>query len=207
MTGSKKTEYYPEELGGLNYPNRFMEQWNTKYRQLPITIWGQDIRHQSPPGWSYKLRTGACHMLSYEGEAPLGQGLNHLVWGPSTIDCGVYCQLLLWMAIRYLIGDKLFNELFDFKMGQFAKQDWDQPDKGTASSLLYFLYDNPLRAETSVSEPRTSIQIRSFFNHPDYLAKHPGGEGRLQNVIQIDNYYIIFDSLTPRNFLSAEELK
>lgn len=49
--------------------------------------------------------------------------------------------------------------------------------------------------------------MRAFFNHPRYLSKHPKGTGRLQNVIQIDDYLVTFRPGAPQNILSSEELE
>lgn len=208
LVGSDRVRYYGETLKGIHYPNPFTELWNQIYPQQPITVWDRDIRYQCPPSWSNDLKEFR-HVLSYQGEAPLSHGLNELLQGPTTLDCGMFCQLLLWMAIRYLIGDGLFNELFKFKKGQFIlTQNWDEPvnDVGTIGNLLYPFYDHPLQAP----ESQTRIHTKTVFNDEAYLAKHPGGEGRLHNVIQIDgynSYNIVFDPGAPRNILADAELE
>jgi hypothetical protein len=115
------------------------------------------------------------------------------------------------VAPAHGIGDELFNELFKFGKGQFTlTQTWDLPmnEVGTTGSLLYPFYDDPLHGKTTDSlESQTRIQTRTVFNHAAYLAKHPGGVGRLHNVTQIDGYNIIFDPVAPRNILSKTELE
>lgn len=103
IVGSDRVRYYGETLKGIHYPNSFTELWNQRYPQQPITVLDREIRHQCPPSWSNGLKDFR-HVLSYQGEVPLSYGLNELLQGPTTLDCGMFCQLLLWMAIRYLIG-------------------------------------------------------------------------------------------------------
>jgi len=136
-------------------------------------------------------------VLTYQGEAPLSKGLNELLQGPTTLDCGMWCQLLLWMAIRYLIGDGLFDKLFKFGKRQFTlTQNHYQPmnKAGTTGSLLYPFYDKPLHGKATDSlESQTRIQTRAVYGHTAYIAKHPGGEARLYHVTQINGDNIIFE--------------
>jgi hypothetical protein len=208
LNGPEKLKYYDNPLKGLHFPTTFTKIWNKAYPQLPITLWDQDIRWQCPPSWSNLLKDSR-HVITYLGEAPLSQGLNELLKGPTTLDCGMFCQLVLWMAIRYLIGDRSFDEIFKFEKGHFViTQDWDVPlnDTRTTGNLLHPFYDAPdeLKAHTSVSPAR--IRTRTFFNHIYYPYKHPGGVGRLQNVIQIDGYNIIFDPNGGETVLSTGQL-
>ncbi|KAJ5115557.1 hypothetical protein N7526_011438 [Penicillium atrosanguineum] len=206
IVGPGKEKYYTNTLKGLHYAESFTQLWNEKYPQQPITALEPDIKYQCPPGWSHKLNEDFRHVLTYEGGAPLGDGLNALVEGPTTLDCGMWCQVLLWMAIRYLVGDELFHQLFQFKKGEFAitqqsYQPMDSRCKG--GNLLYPLHDKPLLVD--VSETQTRIQILSVFNHPNYLKKHPGGMARLQNVVKIDDYNMVFEPGAHQNtFLDTE---
>lgn len=196
LSGPGRAKYYNNSLKGLHYPNSFTKLWNEKYRQEPITLWDQNIRRQCPSSWSNGLGQAGC-FLSHRGDGTLSQGLNHLLQGPTTLDCGMFCQLLLWMAIRYVIGDGRFDKLFNFEKGQFnITPSWE-------NSLLEPFYDHPLHSLQSQSR----IRIKTFYNHPKYLAKHPGGEEQLQNVIQIDADNITFDPTTSQNVLLATELE
>lgn len=71
-------------------------------------------------------------------------------------------------------------------------------------NLLYHFYDDDTRRVT-ILEPH--IVTKTVFNHPGYLAKHPGGSGRLENVTQIDDYNIVFDPETLQSVLSDAELE
>lgn len=105
--------YYNNPLKGLLYPTKFVELWNEAYPQHPITIWDQDIRRQAPPNWSSQLKHDSL-VLIYQGE-DVWQGINDLLRGPTTMDCGMVQQLLPWIGIRYLIGDRLCRQLFKFE--------------------------------------------------------------------------------------------
>jgi hypothetical protein len=210
LSGSKRVECYGHPVAGLHYANSFTAIWNKTYPQQPITVWDQNFRRQCPPSWSSGLREGLW-VLSYQGEAPLSQGLNELLQGPTTLDCGMFCQFILWMALRYLVGDTLFDELFKFQKGQFTlTQAWDEPinQLNSRGNMLYPFYDDPpfeMTTDSSQEEPR--IQTRTVFNHRTYPAKHPGGEALLHNGTRIDGEYMIFDPDAPKTILSRTELE
>uniref|UniRef100_A0A093X867 Putative Holliday junction resolvase n=1 Tax=Talaromyces marneffei PM1 TaxID=1077442 RepID=A0A093X867_TALMA len=208
LSGPERLKYFNEPFQGLHFSNSFTELWNKTHPQLPITLWDRDIRLRSPPSWSNELKESR-HVLAYHGEAPLSQGLNELLKGPTTLDCGMFCQLVLWMAIRYLIGDRLFGKLFKFEKGQFVlTQRWEVPidDTRTIGNLLYPFYDDPNDEETKDLDSQARIRTRTMFNHALYLFKHPGGVGRLQNVIQVDEYNIIFDPKAFQSLLSSSDI-
>ncbi|EHA21827.1 hypothetical protein ASPNIDRAFT_53663 [Aspergillus niger ATCC 1015] len=210
LVGPERVIYYDEPLKGLHYPDTFAELWNKANPQQPITVYDRDIRYQCPPSWSNGLKDNH-QVLTYEGEAPLGHGLNELLKGPTTIDCGMWVALLLWMGIRYLIGDDLFHAIFKFEKGGFIiTQNWDEPinKAGTVGNLLYPFYDSPsLHKIAYFWESQTRIQIKTIHNHESYLAKHLGGLRRLENVVQVDDDYIIFDPGAPQAILSRSGLE
>lgn len=192
----ERAKYYSGALKGLHLPNFFTELWNRTYTQHPITFWDRDIRYLCPPGWSYILEQ-THPVLQYEGEETSSQAFNILIRGPTTADCGMVCQIAPIMAIRYVIGDNLFDERFKFQNGQLRiQQNWDM-------SILEPFLDHPLHYINS--QPR--FQIKTFQNYPNYLGKHPGGEGRLQNIVQIDSSYLVFAQGGTQNILSGPELE
>jgi hypothetical protein len=196
LCGPARAKYYDNPLKGLRSANSFTKRWNETYPEEPITLWDRDIRHQCPASWTNALEGVRC-FLTYRGEGAPSQALNELIQGPTTLDCGMFCQLLLWMAIRYLVGDGLFDRLFEFGQGHFTlMQNWEE-------SPLFAFYDEP--SLLCGSEAR--IQTRTVFNHPEYLARHPGGESRLHNVTRIDGYNIVFDPDAPQNILSDKEIE
>jgi len=89
------------------------------------------------------------------------------------------------MAIRYLIGDALFNELIKFRKGEFIlTQVYYEFMSSLKSSgnLLYPFYDNPPSGiTTDTLQHETRIRTRTVFNHGTYPTEHPGGVARLHN--------------------------
>ena len=62
-----------------------------------------------------------------------------------------------------------------------------------------------LRPPSSEERPRT--QVRTVYNHPTYILKHPGDHARLYNVIQVDNDIIFFDPDAPKIIISEADLE
>ncbi|KFY69673.1 hypothetical protein V496_00031 [Pseudogymnoascus sp. VKM F-4515 (FW-2607)] len=172
LSGSERDKYYCNPLKGLHYPNSFTKLWNQKHPQLPLTLLDVDIRRPCPRTWFNGDKNGRL-VLIYHGDAPLSQGLNELIEGPSTLVCGIWCQLLMWMMIRYLIGDELFDRSFKFDKAPFTLTEiWETPmnDASTAGNLLHDFYDDPRYTTTDPSELERRIQTRTFFNHATYRA-------------------------------------
>lgn len=208
ICGADKAKYYDKSLEGLHYPTTFIELWNEANPKYPVTVWDQDFRRQCPAGWEHR-QEGACWVVRYLGAKPLSQGLNDFLRGPTTIDCGMFCQFILWMAIRYLVGDDLFDASFKFEAGDFVlTQSWiESPDsKDLTGNPLYWFYDAPHPRDTLQGvTTHQRIGTRTFFNHPAYLVKHLGGMDLLHNVTQIDGYNHIFHPAS-KNVLSDAEL-
>ena len=198
LTGQDRSAYYGNKLLGLHYANEYVQLWNNKYIKHPITMFDQDFRYQCPPDWSYKLMKSG-RSLVYIGEETLSQALNKLLQGPTTLNCGMWCQFVIWMAIRYLVGDHLFDRITMLPRGQFVI------GQAAIDGLLEPFLDNPM-ATTTNHELHTPMQILTVFNHPAYLAKHPNGEEKLQNTILIEDRYHIFDPGSP-NTVSKEILE
>ena len=193
-----------QSLCGLHYPASWIDHWDSQYPELATTIWDQDFHRQCPPSWSHSIQPSAW-VLAYEGDNPLTLALNELVKGPSTLDCGIFCQLIIWMALRWMLGDEQFNRTFKFDQRKFfLSHEWDRPTDGhTVGNLLFPFYDD-VRETTLYAETR--IRTRTVWNHASYLEKHPGGMARLQNVTQVDGRFYIFDPETLIRILSEEEL-
>lgn len=207
ILGPEKEKYYPNTLKGLHFPNSFTRLWNERHPQQPISALDAE-KYQCPPGWSNKLNKDFCQVLAYEEEGPLGPALNAVLAGPTQIDCGMWSQLAAVFMMRYVIGDELFHKTFRFKKGEFViTQQCYQPTDSRCKSgnLFYPFYDNPLLYNTLGTQPR--IEIMSVFNHPNYLKKHPGGMGRLQNVVKIDGYNLVFKPGAHQNIFSDMELE
>jgi hypothetical protein len=113
----------------------------------------------------------------------------------------------MWFAVRYVVGDDWFDKLFPFKESSFfLTQTFHSKlnKERTRGNLLHYFYD-AFPDETVETTSETNLQARTVYNHRSYLAKHPGGADRLQNIIQTGAKCIIFDPLGP-NVLSMEEL-
>lgn len=121
----------------------------------------------------------------------------------------MFCTLVVWFGIRYVFGDDWFDRLFPFETSYYIlTQKWQlrMEKDPTIGNLLYDFYDTYTdESPGSSSRIQTSIQIRTVYNHPLYLAKHPAGAARLENIIQIGDTCIIFNPLGS-NILSPEEL-
>lgn len=110
--------------------------------------------------------------------------------GPTVIDCGLWCQLALWMGIRYLVGDVLFDELIDLKETKFTLTcNYYGPisEDGTDGNLLSMYYDR-----ASAQDRPRAVLTKAIFNDPRYIYKHPGGMNRLENVVQVGDVVIAF---------------
>ena len=211
LCGSERERYYGNNsLKGLHYPNSFTKVWNETYRQLASDALDVDFKMQCPPSWSYGLKEDR-KVLAYQGDASLSQGLNDLFLGPTTLCCGMWCQLYLVMLIRGLAGDELFNRSFPFKKGQFTlTESWPEPmnDAGTIGNLLYDFYDDPWCAKmTDPPGSQRRIQTRTLWNHETYLRRHPGGDTQLHNCFKIDGEYYFFDPEARQNILSEAEFE
>jgi hypothetical protein len=115
------------------------------------------------------------------------------------------------MAIRYFIGDALFNELIKFRKGEFILTQVYYEFMSSLKSrgnLLYPFYDNPpYGITTDTLQHETRIRTRTVFNHGTYPTEYPGGVARLHNVTQIDGNYVVFAPGAPNNILSQTELE
>lgn len=203
IIGYKRSEYFLERWSGCNYPSAFENLWREMHPELPITVWDQGFGRQCPATWSSQIMKSR-HVLVYHHDGPLSQGLNELVIGPTGADCGmVMGELALWMGIRYVFGDEIFNRVFDNEEIFTLTQTWNETpsEDNTQGSRLYQFYD-------AVDGNRSiRIKARTLDNHRTYQLKHPGGCGRLQNAIEIDGQYLLFDPDASRKSLSFAEVE
>ncbi|KAL7903797.1 hypothetical protein GGI35DRAFT_465215 [Trichoderma velutinum] len=208
LCGPERAKYHSNPLKGLHYPNPFVDLWNQMHPELPFTFADRDIRFTCcPPSWTSEVKHNHW-VLRYTGVDFWGRGLNELVDGPTTLDCGMWCSVALLWGLRAVVGVKILRQRAQFAPGEFIlTQYWDEPmnSTGTKGNLLYRFYNYwpslPVRTISSIMQ--TSI----VYNHNAYLQKHPGGAGRLYNTIQIGDEYLIFDSTTHRSIVSLPELE
>lgn len=206
LCGPERVKYYVTPLKGLNYPTTFTQLWNETHPQCPITLWDQNIRRQCPAGWTNTLEDSDTRwVIRYNGDKPLSQGLNDFLCGPTTLDCGMFCQFILWMAIRYLVGDDLFDASFKFDKGGFVlTQAWDLPleSTGNLGNLLHPFYDD--FPGDVFSSHQKHIATKTSYNHANYLSKHPGGMDKLHNVTKIGEWNYILNPSAPSVLLDIE---
>ncbi|KAI5465196.1 hypothetical protein BGZ63DRAFT_402082 [Mariannaea sp. PMI_226] len=189
LTGPDRAKYFGK-LTGLHSPSSFLSAWNKEYRiklqpEIPLC----------PFSWAYVYSKGGRGLI-YTRDAAVTDGFPELLVRPVIIDCGVWRQLILWLAIWYLIGDETFNKVFSCKPREFTLM----PDH---DGLLRRFYDLP---EAGESQPQPNIQISTVYNDVTYPAKHPAGCERLQNVISINDVHFIFNPGGP-SILSVAELE
>lgn len=209
MTGPGRHKYYDSPLKGLHHLPSFLQLFNRMYPQHRISQREGDFG-LCPCDWTNKLdEEEKCWVLSYHGDQLFPRGIIELLVGPATLDCGMESQLKIWIALLLTVGSSVLQEVMPFEEGQFAlTQNWDIPmnETGTAGSLLHRFYDSPQTKPANQLTSQTRIHTGTVFNFRTYHAKHPAGIARLQNVIQIDEDYLIFDPTGSKNILSKPEL-
>ena len=179
-----KLRSYGHPLLGLHYSNEFVLLWNRHHADLQIGAHKSLLIH--PLIW--QVKTLHSHFsLGYFGPNP-AQALDTLIYGPTLIDCGIFCQLALWFGIRYVLGDRCFNQLFGqnwFFVTQLLYQGITDPcHPSTGNPLFSFL------TRTSIAP---ILKIVHLYNVAHYLIKHPGGTSQGHNCLVIDDRYFIFE--------------
>ncbi|KAJ6016430.1 hypothetical protein N7540_011021 [Penicillium herquei] len=207
VIGPERHKYFENALAGLHYPPSFAELWNQIYPQQRIDSL---FFAACPPGWSSDIED-CCLDLAYREGKSASQGLNRFLRGPTTLDCGMGCQIFILMGIRFMVGDDLFDRWCRFELGILAiRQQCYKPASplNKVGNPLFYFFDMPVPDDTrNTLGSQARIRMRAFFNHRRYLAKHPKGTARLENVIQIDNNCILFRPGAAQSILSEEELE
>ena len=198
IIGCQRPKYFETPWSGLRYPAEIEELWCQTYPHLSRVAMEENFGWVCPQTWSYTFEDNTC-TLTYCGSAPLSQGFNEAVIGPTSVDCGMVCQFLVGMGIRYMIGDKLFNRAFDVPGRQFRiVQSWNKSGRG--GNPFYAFYDR-------FSSTSTRIHTLTFYNHSSYMEKHPGGRHRLENTTQVDDEYLMFHPSSTYKSLSLDEVQ
>jgi hypothetical protein len=191
ITGPERAKYFGE-LTGPHSPCSFVSAWNKAHptqRQNGVKrVW------PCPSSWNYIIRNGGRELV-YQGEA-LADGFIELLVGPVIMDCRMWRQLILWLALWFVFGDEIFNKVFSDKLKPFSLRPDDE-------GLLSQFYDLP-GAEESQLQP--NIQLLTVYNDSTYTAKHPAGCARLEHVISIGNINYMFNPGGP-SILSIAELE
>ena len=122
--------------------------------------------------------------LLKKGKSP-SKAIQSLYEGLSLLDCGTVCYLASYLALRDLLGEEKFDQLFSY----------DSPlrltltaDKTPTLSQLFPKYF--IQSEAEIQEG----DICYFSNCKEYVCKHPAGEAR--------GYTVLCCSTEPRKYLA-----
>lgn len=186
---TERNIFYGNPYFGLHYCDDLFNLWNLSDATTKIND-PFALRTVVPKEWDSILQ-GNYNCLVYKGNMP-SDALDNLLKGPSVIDCGMFIQLALWFGIRYLLGNKRFNQCFGHAPFFITPllfdeiKDSDKPYSG--NPLSSFLSNND-----ELEIDAFSIVIKYLINSPLYPFKHPGGADKGQNCIVINNQYYLFD--------------
>lgn len=181
LSPEERVHFYGNSLLGIHDNHSLVQAW---HKTGAIKIDPTDFDSFVTGEW-HKINERPYMALVYDGHNP-AQALDHLLAGPTVLDCGMFCQLGIWFGFRYVLGDEQFNEIMALSplyITQFNYQ------KNTQTPHL----GNPLfRFFTITSESRNPmLQLNCVFNINDYKFKHPAGHYKQHNCIVIDGLYYI----------------
>ena len=183
----QRESFYGNRFLGLHYNNDLMKLWNASNSQ---SVQAHQVSSLVPKGWD-SVSQDEGMVLVYRGDQP-AEALDALIKGPVCIDCGMFAQLSMWFGIRYVLGNKRFNELFGrapFFITQFNYNQIISSDKPYSGNPLFAF----LSTKEEVFQPAVTVKYLS--NTPDYKIKHPGGNYSGDNCIVSNDQYSIFDPL------------
>lgn len=186
LSYAKRENLYNSKFSGLHYCNDLVDLWNHNNDE-PIKA-NQIICTVPKRWWDYRLKDYFLYLV-YNGKNPC-KALDKLLQGPTVIDCSMFCQLSIWFAIRYMIGNRLFNQLFGgqpFYLTQVAFNRTQSLDKPYMRNPLM-----PFLNLIDFDKRESSVCIKSIFNHTQYQFKHPGGVDQNENCIVIGDLHNIF---------------
>jgi hypothetical protein len=205
LSAKERKDFYGSSFGGLHYNNDLAKLWNQTHSGANLQ--SCELNALYPPIFNQ----GHTHYKSlfYQGDK-LSEALNTLLQGPTVIDCGMFCQLAFWFAIRSLLGDQAFNDLFGesaFYLTQKLYSPINNPHQPDEGNPLYPFFK---KFETGLSNAAKGhlVGIVHFPNHKNYILKHPGGDYLGDNSIAINGHYTIFDPEHPNTSnLSISEVE
>ena len=187
LSPSQRADYYGDQFLGLHYNNDLAKLWNSS---SPESIKAHQLTHICPPGWDYELGD-ELFTLVYRGDN-LSRALDKLLQGPTVIDCGMFCQLSIWFGIKYMLGEKVFNEVFSRAPFYLTRLVYSPiaPEKPYLGNPLYPFFQNEGLEKKASS---ISVLLEHVHNHKWYQLKHPGGNYGGDNCVVIGGQFIIFD--------------
>lgn len=188
--GEERTKFYGNKFQGLQFTNNLASLWNANFPKNPTER--TPFFLVCPPSWRVLNEKGATKILEYNSDKPLSIGLNELIQGPTSIDCGMFCQLSIWMGSRAYLGDKLFDELFQytpFRITPYLYEPISNNDKFSYSQNPLYPFFNPANNSIIANNALEIIYVQNDLN---YLLKHPGGVSRGENCLVINGEYTLF---------------
>lgn len=182
---NNRKQLYGNVYSGLHYNNDLVKLWNASHLGEE-SLKAFEVDTLAPSAWESTLQDG-YKIFIYKGQQP-AQALDELVKGPTVIDCGMFTQLSFWFGIRYMLGNKRFNQCFG-RTPFFITQSVYNEIKFCDKPYL----GNPLYSFLSTKEDVLIPSVKHLTNSPLYRFKHPGGNYGGENCIVIDEDYYIFD--------------
>jgi hypothetical protein len=186
LSYAKREKLYGSKFSGLHYCNDLVDLWNNNGNK---NVKAKEIIRTAPMRWwDYRINKHYLYLV-YCGKDP-SKALDKLLQGPTVIDCAMFCQLSIWFGIRYMIGNRLFNQLFGSKPFYLTQVIYNHRQSSCKPYMK-----NPLMPFFNVislekREPAVCLSVVS--NHKDYSFKHPGGVDQNENCIVIGDAYTIF---------------
>src|SRR5437588_11919 len=95
LAPEKRKAFFGTPYGGLHYSAELNNIWN---QNSPIKSEMTDLYLLAPTPWEYCYQNGLRY-LYYKGDNLAG-ALDKLIRGPTTLDCGMFCQLSIWFGLR-----------------------------------------------------------------------------------------------------------
>ncbi len=185
---NERVNFYGNRFFGLHYNDDLALLCNKIFDEKIVY---HTLNNLCPPDWIYGIEEGA-QTLVYQGEKP-SEGLDHLIKGPTVIDCGMFCQLSIWFGIRNMIGDIKFNQLFGntpLYLTQFNFEPIEEASKPYLGNPLH-----PFFKEKKGIENNNSIGVVHFENTPLYPFKHPASRANGENCVLVGQLYSMFNPL------------
>lgn len=184
---NERENVFGKKFHGLHYPQNLIDLWNKEYNEdlhldmIPI-----------PNGWNLDLG------YVYKGETP-AEALDVFVYGPTTIDCGMFCQLSILFGIRYMLGNEKFNQEFSkyplyISQANYPKSIKNHTDYNNSIHQFFSevqFYENG-QLEQDI-EKDNSVYIIHIPNNYKYRLKHPSGAYGGENCIVVNGEFSIFD--------------
>lgn len=193
--------FFGSQFLGVHYSTDLCDEWNKLFPSHPTKA--GVLTKTAPPAWDYVLENKVL-ILAYDGNNP-AEALDKLLQGPTTIDCGMCCQLSIWFGMRYMLGNEKFNKLFGnapLYITQYlyhAIIDQQKPYTGNPLFDFFELHD---------SSSGNSAALAHISNNPLYQIKHPGGGSQGENCVVIDDRYSMYSPCAQKKLnLTKSEVK